>query len=207
MANALKTFLAAVCTAALVPPAAAQNREPTPETVIEPILQRFVTDYQADPMAEDTTFGIEIGETRWHVVSQGDDGRRFVTLHKGLPSVEYAYYTLNRETLNLLDQRIWNGLKATGAATSADVTPFDMLTTEGFDKPADHEETMRRLLFHFWTRGTPKIVDFSPANSRVVHGAPATALDYDKDFRSAVYHVPGGLGREQAPTLLCRFRA
>ncbi len=38
-----------------------------------------------------------------------------------------------------------------------------------------------------------------------MHGAPAVVMYYDKDFRSAVYHIPPRLGQDMAPTLTVPF--
>ncbi len=185
--------------------ALAQNREPDPRAVIEPIIERFVEDYAKDPMAIDQTFGIEVNGQRWTVASTSEDGKRTVELSEGFGDRQFLYFTANLNTLNLLDQGVWNGLTAMGAATSADLTPLDIFTTEGYEKPANYDAIIRPLIAHFWTRGMPEVIPIGVAHSRVVHGAPATALYYDKDFRSAVYHIPGGLGREQAPTLTVPF--
>ena len=187
-------------------PLEAQNREPTPKAVIEPILQRFVTDYRSDPLAQNITFGIEIDGMRWHVVSQMTDKGRSVELKDGFGKEPIFYFTASRETLNLIDQGVWAGHTAMGAATSRDITPLDILTTEGYERTSAYDATIRPLIFHFWTRGTPEVIPFSVQNSRVVHGAPGVATYYDKDFRSAVFHVPAGLGREQAPTLTVPFK-
>lgn len=191
---------------ALGAPAAAQNREPDPALVIEPILERFVEDYESDPLAQDMTFGIEVDGLRWRVVSSSQAEARSVTLTRGFGDEEMLYFTTSMEALNLLDRGVWNGLTAMGAATSADITPLDILTTQGYTKPADYDAQIRPLIFHFWTRGAPEVVPFGIERSRVVHGAPASALYYDEDFRSAVYHVPGGLGRDSAPTLTVPFK-
>lgn len=186
--------------------AAAQNREPSPSVVIEPILERFVSDYAQDPLAQDVVFGIEVEGLRWHVVSKTTDSGRQVDLREGFADADILYFKTDRETLNLVDQGVWNGLTALGAATSDEQTPLDLLATAGFVRGPDYEATIRPLIFHFWTRGTPEIVRSHVGNSRVVHGAPAVALYYDRDFRSAVYRVPAGLGREQAPTLAVPFK-
>ncbi|MEM9085971.1 MAG: hypothetical protein AAGB23_08615 [Pseudomonadota bacterium] len=187
-------------------PVVAQNREPTPKAVIEPILERFVADYRKDPLAQSITFGIEVDGMRWHVVSRvGNDGRE-VELREGFGDQPIFYFTASRETLNLIDQGVWNGLTAMGAASSRDVTPLDILMTDGYERGSDYDATIRPLIFHFWTRGTPEIIPFSVQHSRVVHGAPGVATYYDKDFRSAVYSVPPGLGRDQAPTLTVPFK-
>ncbi|NQX95688.1 MAG: hypothetical protein HRT64_12360 [Erythrobacter sp.] len=188
------------------PPLEAQNREPSAEAVIEPILERFVADYRQDPLAQNITFGLEVEGMRWRVTSRQSPNDREVSLEERIGDEPMLYFTANRETLNLLDQGVWNGLTAMRAATSADVTPLDILTTEGYERRANYDATIRPLIFDFWTRGTPEIVTFSAANTRVVHGAPATGLYYDRDFPSAVYQVPAGLGRDQAPTLTMPFK-
>ncbi|MEM9501674.1 MAG: cupin domain-containing protein [Pseudomonadota bacterium] len=197
--------LAAAATA-LAQPLGAQNREPAPKAVIEPILERFVSDYKDDPLAQNITFGVEIDGMRWHVVSRMADQGRVVELKDGFADQPILYFKASRETLNLLDQGVWNGLTAMGAASSADLTPLDILTTDGYERGPDYDATIRPLIFHFWTRGAPEVVQFSATNTRVVHGAPAIGLYYDRDFRSAVYHVPPGLGRDQAPTLTVPFK-
>lgn len=205
MKFACRCLLALAACAVVGSPVAAQNREPTRQEVLEPILNRFVHDYEQDPMAMEIEFGIEIGEMRWLVSSKQVGGSRRIAISEGFGAQELFYFKLDRETLNLLDQGVWNGLTAMGAAFSSDKTPLDILTTDGYQKPEDYDEKIRRLIFHFWTKGFPETVSFSPANSRVVHGAPATALYYDKNFRSAVYFVPAGLGPEQAPTIAVPF--
>ena len=206
MTNFAKVIASIAALLTLASPASAQNREPTERTVIEPILERFVADYERDPLAQNITFGIEIDGMRWSVVSQTKGGERSVELKDGFGDEPMLYFTASRETLNLIDKGVWNGLTAMGAATSADVTPLDILTTQGYEKGPNYDATIRPLIFHFWTRGTPEVVRFDEINTRVVHGAPATALYYDRDFRSAVYHVPAGLGRDQAPTLSVPFK-
>lgn len=187
-------------------PLASQNREPSPRTVIEPILERFTRDYEGDPLAQDIVFGIEVDGMRWHVTSEIGNGARQVELHDGFPATDMFYFKTDREALNLIDQGVWNGLTAMGAATSKDPTPLEILATEGYVRGPEYNAAIRPLIFHFWTRGAPENIPFNAENSRVIHGAPAVALYYDKDFRSAIYHVPAGLGRDQAPTLTVPFK-
>ncbi|MBO6526948.1 hypothetical protein [Erythrobacter sp.] len=185
--------------------AAAQNVNPAEQVVTAEILKRFVDDYNSDPMAIDATFGIEVGEHRWRVTSKMIDNERSTSLDEGFGAAEMMYYTLDQETLHLIDRKVWTGLTAMAAATSADETPLEVEFTSGYEQPADYEEIFRRLTFHFWNRGFPEITRYGPENSRIAHGAPATVLYYDKAFRSAVYHVPAGLGKDQAPTLAAPF--
>lgn len=201
-----RALASAAALLAITSAANAQNREPSERTVIGPILERFVADYERDPLAQDITFGVEIDGLRWRVVSQAEAGVRSVALEDGFGDEPILYFKASRETLNLIDKGVWNGLTAMGAATSGDVTPLDIMTTQGYERGPNYDATIRPLIFHFWTRGAPEMVRFDEINTRVVHGAPATALYYDRDFRSAVYHVPAGLGRDQAPTLSVPFK-
>ncbi|XUU59734.1 cupin domain-containing protein [Erythrobacter sp. HA6-11] len=205
MANLFPSLALALASAVAVStPALAQewqNIEPEAAVTHRATLDRFVADYSNDPMAEPVRFGLEVEGHRFHV-EPVEDG---FELRDGFGGHELFYFTMSRETLNLLDQGVWNGLTAMAAATSADVTPLDVLQTEGFEEPDDYTEITRKLIGHFWSRGIPEVTNFGLAHARVVHGAPATALYYDKDFRSAVYEIPSGLGREQAPTMQVPF--
>ncbi|MEM1132083.1 MAG: hypothetical protein AAGH53_04035 [Pseudomonadota bacterium] len=205
MPSFLSHILIALSLLTTASPVVAQSINPPERMVVENILQRFVEDYNEDPMAIDATFGIEVGEDRWHVVSTTSADGRDTRLIDGFGSTEMMYYTLNRETLHLLDRKVWNGLTAMAAATSADVTPLSVLYTADYKKPDNYDQFFRRVTFHFWNRGYPEVTRYGPENSRVAHGAPATVLYYDGGFRSAVYHVPAGLGPEQAPTLAAPF--
>lgn len=203
MANTARMALAALALVTTAPLAAQtwQSEEPEAAVTHRATLERFVADYAKDPMAEPVRFGLEVDGIRFHV--EPVDGG--FELRDGFGGHELFYFTMNRETLNLLDQGVWNGLTAMGAATSADITPLDLLQTEGFEEPENYTGMTRRLIGHFWTRGLPEVTNFGLANARVVHGAPATALYYDAGIRSAVYEVPAGLGKEQAPRMAVPF--
>lgn len=206
MANRLLfTSLLLACVAPLPSAATAENREPAAITTLEATLERFAADYAGDPMAEDLRFGIEVDGHRWTVTSDSASGERQVELVRGFGSEPLFYFKTDRETLNLIDQGVWSAGTAMGAATSADRTPLDVLYTEGYIRDANHEGRFRRLLFHFWTKGFPEVVPTGVQHARVVHGAPAALLYYDDNLRSAVYHIPAGLGRDQAPTLAVPF--
>ncbi|NNE05566.1 MAG: hypothetical protein HKN15_07585 [Xanthomonadales bacterium] len=172
----------------------------------ETILQRFVDDYARDPMATSITFGIEIDGQRWHVVSDADGAApATVEMHNGFPELPVFYFTASGEILKQIDQGAISGLTAMGAATSDQATPLDVLYTDGYQRPADYDAILRPLIFHFWTRGLPETIPLGIQHSRAIHGAPAVVMYYDKDFRSAVYHVPPRLGRDMAPTLTVPF--
>ncbi|MEM1054809.1 MAG: cupin domain-containing protein [Bacteroidota bacterium] len=195
--------------ALLLPPAtSAQSSADDEPPDTRSILEHFASDYARDPMAQDITFGIRVGDQYWHVVSERDDaGERRVHFHDGLPDEPTFYFTLSRETLARLDAGDLSGITASGAATSAEKTPLDSEDMDGFDRPdwAEWDPIIRPLIFHFWTRGTPEIVPFGVEHSRIIHGAPATGLYYFKDFRSAVYHIPPGIPDDVAPTITVPF--
>ncbi|GJM10728.1 MAG: hypothetical protein DHS20C11_30040 [Lysobacteraceae bacterium] len=170
------------------------------------MLQRFVRDYANDPMAMTITFGIEVDGQRWHVTSESKVGAKpEVELHESFPNEPTFYFTTSAEVLAQIDQGQLSGLTAMGAATSDQVTPLDVLSVEGYVRPDNYDAILRPLIFHFWTRGQPETVPLSIQHSRVVHGAPAVVMYYAEDFRSAVYHIPAGLGRDMAPTLTVPF--
>ncbi len=173
---------------------------------VETVLERFVDDYANDPMAVSLTFGIEIDGERWHVVSQPEatEGPR-ATLHEGFPDSPLIYFKASADVLSKIDSGEWSGLTAMAAETSDQLTPLDVLPANGYERPADYDAMLRPLIFHFWTRGRPETVRLGMENTRVVHGAPGTVMYYDAGFRSAVYHVPAGLGREQSPTITVPF--
>ncbi|MEL6868288.1 MAG: hypothetical protein AAFO81_00670 [Pseudomonadota bacterium] len=173
------------------------------EDLTSDILSRFVTDYAQDPMIQSETFGIEVDGARWHVVANRAD--RDAQLHKGFPESPVFYFKTTAEILQRIDAGQLTGLTAMAAATSADITPLDVLYSEGYTKPDDYDARLRPLIFHFWTRGLPEVVPFGAEYSRIVHGAPGTVMYYAKDFRSAVYHIPPRLGADQAPTMAVPF--
>jgi len=170
---------------------------------IEDRIAGFVRDYGQDPMAATLTFGVEVDGRRWHVVS--DPAHGAPQLRQGFPDQPIFYFTTSADMLEQIDNGELSGLTAMAAATSQDITPLDIAFTPGFEQPADYDAIIRPLIFHFWTRGFPETVPLLSANTRIVHGAPGVVMYYAKDFRSAIYHVPVGIGREQSPTMAVPF--
>lgn len=170
---------------------------------IEDTLADFVRDYGQDPMAQTVTFGLEVDGRRWHVVS--DPAHGAPQLNRGFPSEPIFYFTTSSDILRQIHSGELSGLTAMAAATSADITPLDVAYTEGYERPSDYDAMLRPLIFHFWTRGFPETVPLLSANTRIVHGAPGVVMYYYDDFRSAIYHVPAGLGQDQAPTMAIPF--
>ncbi|MEM7613242.1 MAG: hypothetical protein AAF270_16275 [Pseudomonadota bacterium] len=167
------------------------------------MLSLFVDDYAADPMQQTIVFGIEVDGKRWHVRS--DAATNEVVLLNGFPDSPVFYFKADTETLEKIHNGMLTGITAMAAATSADLTPLDVLFMDGYEKPRNYDAQLRPLIFHFWTRGYPEVVPFGMQYARIVHGAPGNAMYYAKDFRSAIYHVPPKLGADQAPTMTVPF--
>ena len=91
---------------------------------VEEILQRFVEDYRSDPMLVDATFGIEVGDERFHVTARRTESEPYeVELHEGFPEGGVWYYTLDDKTvLDMIDQRKLNAGTAMMKAFSTDET-------------------------------------------------------------------------------------
>jgi mannose-6-phosphate isomerase-like protein (cupin superfamily) len=171
------------------------------------ILQSYVVDFRQDPAAaQPITFGIRVtgdGGGEWHVVAAGKkrdgSGESDVALHPGFPKEPCAFYTLDLLTLRKIDQGTWNALTAMGRARASDPAPMDIGLTEGFRPDAKFFETFVPLSFHFWTRGWPERVQYGPATTRILHGANATMLYYQKGLRSAWFQIAKGQHANRDP--------
>jgi mannose-6-phosphate isomerase-like protein (cupin superfamily) len=157
------------------------------------ILETFVEDFRSDPMAKDrdVTFGIRIKDKEdWHVVIDGLGG---VVLHEGMPEEPTFYYVTDPETLDLIYQGKMSALTAMGRARMSDQTPLDFGFMEGFQPTPELLGWGVKFSFHFWTKGTPEMVDFGENTlSRFVHGAQAKILYYEQGLRSSWYQIRKG---------------
>jgi mannose-6-phosphate isomerase-like protein (cupin superfamily) len=157
------------------------------------ILETFVEDFRSDPVAKDreVTFGIKIKEKEdWHVVVDGLGG---VALKEGEPEQPTFYYVMDSESLDLIHQGEMSALTAMGRARMSDQTPMNFGFMEGFQPTPDLLGWGAKFTFHFWTRGTPEMVDFSEDTlSRFIHGAQAKILYYQPGLRSSWYQIKKG---------------
>jgi mannose-6-phosphate isomerase-like protein (cupin superfamily)/putative sterol carrier protein len=157
------------------------------------ILETFVVDFRSDPMAKDreVTFGIKIKDKEdWHVVIDGQGG---AALNEGEPEQPTFYYVTDYETLYLIYQGKMSALTAMGRARMSDQTPMNFGFMEGFQPTPDLLGWGAKFTFHFWTRGTPEMVDFSDNTlSRFIHGAQAKILYYEQGLRSSWYQIQKG---------------
>ena len=175
-------------------PADAQQAEPA-----ERILRSYVDDFRKDPAAsEPFSFGVRVtgeGDGDWHVVVAGrTEGAEesAVTLKPGFPPRPTVYYTLDLKTLRALDRGEMNALTAMGKAQANDPAPMDVGIMPGFEPEPSFFARFIPFTFHFWTRGFPEKARFGAANSRIVHGANAVVLYYQKGLRSAWFQISKG---------------
>lgn len=159
----------------------------------EKILETFVEDFRSDPMAKErgVTFGIKINnKADWHVVIDTSGG---VTLHEGMPEKPTFYYVTDDETLDLIYRGKMSALTAMGRARMTDQTPLNFGFMDGFQPTPELLAWGTNFSFHFWTRGMPETVDFGKdTSSRLIHGAQAKLLYYDKGLRTSWYQIRKG---------------
>lgn len=158
------------------------------------ILQRFVEDYRSDPMLVDATFGIEVGDERFHVTARRTESEPYeVELHEGFPESGSWYFTLDdKSVLDMIDQRKINAGTAMMKAFSTDETPMDVETSEGFQPADGFLGTMLKVTFHFWNRGFPEIIPFGDEYTRFTHGSDGIIFYYQPGFRSGWFSIKKG---------------
>lgn len=189
MKNPQQRLFALIVSVLMVGPVLAQRPESRP---VQQILASFVEDFTKDPAAGmPRVFGITIQgakERDWRVVVGGrkDPAGKFeVALEKGLPSEPAVVFVTDEATLAKVDRGELNALTAMGKARSSDPAPMDITFTPGFQPTEDFVADLLPFTFHFWTRGFPEAVRFSPDAGREVHGATMVIFYYQKGLRSA----------------------
>jgi mannose-6-phosphate isomerase-like protein (cupin superfamily) len=151
------------------------------------ILDRFATDYLDDmTFSRDVSFGVEVDGDMWSVELVQGAGTYSIT--HTTPAEPTFYYTVETETLGQIDRGEMTALTAMGKAFSTDVTPMDIEMMDG----ADFDPFILTFTFHFWTRGTPEIINFREVETRFIHGGNAALIYYQPGFRSGFgYLMPG----------------
>jgi mannose-6-phosphate isomerase-like protein (cupin superfamily) len=151
------------------------------------ILDRFATDYLTDTtFSESVTFGVEVDGDMW-TVAMDHPGSSFEITHD-TPPVPTFYFTVEAETLGKIDRTEMTALTAMGKAFSTDVTPMDIELMDG----ASFDPFILGVTFHFWTRGTPEVLNFRDLETRYIHGGNAALIYYQPGFRSGFgYLMPG----------------
>jgi mannose-6-phosphate isomerase-like protein (cupin superfamily) len=166
---------------------------------VETMLQEFVEDFKRDPFAEKPiTFGIRIKDAEpadWHVVvgrsAEGEDAE--VRLARGFPEEPILFFIMDRGTLAGIHAGELASLTAMGKAKSADFAPLDIDGVPGLEVTPELVDHVKRLSFHFWTRGFPEVVRFGDmARTRVLHGANAVLFYYQEGFRSGWFEIEKG---------------
>ncbi|MFY0636585.1 cupin domain-containing protein [Maricaulis maris] len=182
MKNWIKYGLAGLTTG-LVLPMTAQAQDDG----IEAILERFAADYLEDPTFQASAeFGVVVEGDWWTIAMDAEAGS--YTVSHGEPESPTFYYTAEAETLTKVDRGEMAALTAMGKAFSTDYAPMDIELMEG----ANFDPAILALTFHFWTRGTPEIINWREHETREVHGGNAGLIYYQPGFRSGFgYVMPG----------------
>ncbi|RKQ94194.1 cupin domain-containing protein [Maricaulis maris] len=151
------------------------------------ILTRFAADYLEDPTFQaDVEFGVLVDGDWWTVALNHAEGD--YSVRPGAPASPTFYYTAEAETLAKVDRGEMAALTAMGKAFSTDYAPMDIELMEG----AGFDPIILSMTFHFWTRGTPEIINWREHETREVHGGNAGIIYYQPGFRSGFgYVMPG----------------
>lgn len=175
------TLAAAAASLSIIPAALAQSPEHGA------ILERFAADYMADPtFARDWAFGVVVDDD-WWTVELDRENTRF-RVRPGEPETPTFYYTAEGGTLGQVDRGEMAALTAMGKAFSTDYAPMDIELMEG----AGFDPAILAFTFHFFTRGTPEIINWREHETRLVHGGNAGLVYYQPGFRSGFgYLMPG----------------
>lgn len=182
MKNWIKYGLAGL-TAGLALPMTAQAQSDGTET----ILERFAADYLEDPTFQSSTeFGVVVDGDWWTVSMDAEAGSYAVT--HGEPASPTFYYTAESDALAQVDRGELAALTAMGKAFSSDYAPMDIELMDG----AGFDPAILALTFHFWTRGTPEIINWREHATREVHGGNVGIIYYQPGFRSGFGNVMPG---------------
>lgn len=119
-------------------------------------------------------------------------------LQRGTPDDWDLAFTLDVATLGRIVGGDLNALTAMGQARSSDPIPLRPELSDRFAKRAEASLLFRRISFHFWSPGFPEVVRFNERAARLVHGANAVVLFYDRAFRSAWFQVKPGMHMNEA---------
>ena len=156
------------------------------------LLRAFVHDWNESPESAQapTRFGIRIKDLGdWYVII---DEKGKAELHLGFSPEPIPFYSTDSVTLEKIFNGESNALTAMGKARESEAAPMEIEFTEGFAPDQDFFAGFIPLSFHFWTRGRPEVVSFGKEHSRVVHGANATVLYYQKGLRTAWFGIDKG---------------
>lgn len=161
------------------------------------ILERFAADYESDPnFVGPIVFGVKVDGEFFTIDAQ----RENTVVRLGKPDRPTFYFVMDGETLSAIYEGALNALTAAGKARSSDYAPLDLAMMDGFAPEEDFAKSLRRLAFHFWTRGHPEVIPFGEEFTRRIHGAGASVLFYQPGFRSAYFAVRPGEHINEDPT-------
>lgn len=160
------------------------------------ILQAYASDFEQDSFLQDAmTFGVKVGDDFYtiDIVPAIEGVPAKTAVRTGQPEAPTFFFAIDKsETLAKLHSGDVHALTLAGKAVGADFAPLDISAMEGFEPPEWFSEKITRLLFHFWTRGTPEVVPFGRQDTRLIHGVHLGAFYYQPGFRSAWFDMRPG---------------
>lgn len=162
----------------------------------EQIIRDYVLDFRKDRFAEKPrVFGVNVsGQGKWHVIITGEKKATGwdVNLRPG-PSPNPTFcYELDFDTLTKIATGRLNAMTAQAKASSDDDAPMRVVHMDGFVPTPEAEQEIKRLSFHFWTRGFPEVISFGPDLTRPIHGSNAGVFYYEKGLRTGWYCLQPG---------------
>ncbi len=150
-------------------------------------LERFAADYLTDPtFTRDWQFGVRV-DGDWWTVTLDHAGQRYA-VRPGEPDTPTFFFPVEGEVLTRIDEGRMAALTAMGKAFSTDYAPMDLELMDG----ADFDPAILPLIFHFWTRGTPEIINWREHDMRELHGGNAGLIYYQPGFRSGFGQIMPG---------------
>lgn len=164
------------------------------------ILQTFVDSYKKDPMALTATFGINIGERWWHVISKRKEeaykvgtkkqytfhnfGGHEVSLYQGKPGKPTWYFKFaDSSVLEKINSKEWTASTAAARSTPDDKVALDILVMDDYNFTLKDDGISYQVLEHFWKKDDIEITRFARDNALPSHGAALVALYTMKDKR------------------------
>lgn len=160
------------------------------------ILKSYAADFEKDPSLDRaTSFGVKVGDIMYAIDARPAEGAKpaSVTVSKGAPATPTFYFTVEDSTwLARVARGEMNALTSMAKAFESDKAPMDIEVMDGFQPSEDFVGWVVPFTFHFWTKGLPEVVPFSPAMTRETHGANAGVFYYQPGLRSAWVEIKPG---------------
>lgn len=157
-------------------------------------IVRLADDYARDPMLRTGVFGIRVDGETWTVSARRAtaDEPASVTVTPGEPATPTFLFDTDADTFERIRRGELTAYTSMARAFENEPAPMDVRFTEGARPDAEFFEAFRSIAFHFWTPGTPEIVQLGFDQSRTVHGGQGTIGYYAPGLRTGFAGVLPG---------------